>query len=84
MRQGFAGWCVLCTCHQLAPNLVGFALVQLATRQIVWFRLAHGFFLAVLAACLKSLALGAALLPTLFIFSPEPAAIRFCLALMFA
>ena len=41
-----------------------------------------GFFLAVLAASLKSAADGAALLPTLFIFSPEPAAILALLALM--
>ena len=84
MRQRLACWGVLCTCHQLASNLVGFAFVQLAIWQVVWFGLAHGFFFAVLAACLKSLALGAALEPTLFIFSPEPAAIRFCLALMLA
>jgi len=87
MRQCLAGWRVLCACHQLAPNLVGFAFVQLAIWQVMWFRLAHGFFLAVfavLAACLKSLALGAALLPTLFIFSPEPALMRSCLALMLA
>jgi len=41
-----------------------------------------GFFLAVLAASLKSAAVGAALEPTLFIFSPEPAAILALLALM--
>jgi len=40
------------------------------------------FFLAVLAANLKSAADGAALLPTLFIFSPETAAILALLALM--
>jgi hypothetical protein len=38
------------------------------------------FFLAVLAESLKSLADGAALLPTLFIFSFEPLAMRSCLA----
>ena len=43
-----------------------------------------GFFLAVLAASLKSAADGAALEPTLFIFSPEPAAILALLALMLA
>ena len=42
------------------------------------------FFLAVLAESLKSLAEGAFAVPGLFIFSPEPAAIRFCLALMLA
>jgi len=41
-----------------------------------------GFFLAVLAASLKSAADGAAFDPTLFIFSPEPAAILALLALM--
>jgi len=40
-----------------------------------------GFF-AVFAASLKSAADGAALLPTLFIFSPDPAAILALLALM--
>jgi hypothetical protein len=39
-------------------------------------------FLAVLAAALKSAALGAAFVPGLFIFSPEPAAIRALLAWM--
>jgi len=64
---------------------MGVALVHLAIWQVMWFCLAHGyFFFAVLAACLKSLALGAALEPTLFIFSLEPAAIRACLAFMFA
>jgi hypothetical protein len=43
-----------------------------------------GFFLAVLAASLKSAAVGAALEPTLFIFSPLPAAILALLALMLA
>jgi hypothetical protein len=42
------------------------------------------FFFAVLAESLKSLALGAPLLPDFRIFSPEPAAIRFCFALMLA
>jgi hypothetical protein len=37
-------------------------------------------FLAVFADCLKSLAVGAPALPGLRIFSPEPAAMRFCLA----
>jgi len=64
---------------------MGVALMQLATGQVVWFIFAHGyFFFAVLAACLKSLAEGAALEPTLFIFSLEPAAIRACLAFMLA
>jgi hypothetical protein len=40
--------------------------------------------LAVFAANLKSAADGAALLPTLFIFSPDPAAILALLALMLA
>jgi hypothetical protein len=40
-------------------------------------------FLAVLAAALKSAALGAAFVPGLFIFSPEPALIRALLAWMF-
>jgi len=44
----------------------------------------HYFFLAVLAASLKSLAEGAPLLPTLRIFSPEPALIRAFLAAMLA
>jgi len=84
MRQGLAGRRVLCAGHQDSASLVGVTLVQLAIWQVVWFILAHGFFFAVLAACLKSLALGAALEPTLFIFSPEPALMRSCLALMFA
>jgi hypothetical protein len=37
-------------------------------------------FLAVLADSLKSLAVGAPAAPGLRIFSPEPAAMRFCLA----
>jgi hypothetical protein len=41
-------------------------------------------FFAVLAACLKSDADGAALEPTRFIFSSDPAAMRFFLALMLA
>jgi hypothetical protein len=41
-------------------------------------------FFAVLAESLKSLAVGAPLLPTLRIFSPDPAAMRFFLALMLA
>jgi len=39
-------------------------------------------FLAVLAASLKFFAVGAALLPTLFIFSPLPDLMRSCLALI--
>ena len=48
--------------------------------------MAYYFFLffAVLAACLKFLAVGAPLEPTLRIFSPDPAAIRLRLAWMFA
>jgi len=42
-----------------------------------------GFF-AVLAACLKSDADGAAFDPTRFIFSPDPASMRFIFALMLA
>jgi hypothetical protein len=41
-------------------------------------------FFAVLAACLKSDADGAALEPTRFIFSSDPAAMRFFFALMLA
>lgn len=41
------------------------------------------FFLAVLAAALNAEALGAPFEPGLRIFSPEPAAIRFFLLLMF-
>jgi hypothetical protein len=41
-------------------------------------------FLAVLAASLKALAVGAPLEPGLRIFSPEPAAMRLRLAAMFA
>jgi hypothetical protein len=51
-------------------------------RLIDYFFLAA--FLAVLAACLKSDADGAALEPTRFIFSSEPAAMRFFFALMLA
>jgi hypothetical protein len=37
-------------------------------------------FLAVLADCLKALAVGAPAVPGLRIFSPEPALMRVCLA----
>jgi len=47
------------------------------------FLLAGLRFLAVLAAFLNAEALGAPLVPGLRIFSPEPAAMRFLLALMF-
>jgi len=49
--------------------------------------LAHFFFLetfAVLADCLNALAFGAPLLPGLRIRSPDPAAMRFLFALIFA
>jgi len=42
------------------------------------------FILAVFADCLKSSAVGAPLLPTLRIFSPEPSAMRFFFAAIFA
>jgi hypothetical protein len=42
------------------------------------------FFLAVFFDCANALAVGAPLLPTILIFSPDPAAMRFFLALMFA
>jgi hypothetical protein len=42
------------------------------------------FILAVLADCLKALAVGAPLLPTLRIFSPEPSEIRSRFAAMLA
>ena len=42
------------------------------------------FFFAVLAERLKLAAVGAPLAPGFLIFSPEPAAIRFLLAWMFA
>jgi hypothetical protein len=56
--------------------------MYLTVRQVVG--LAFHFFLAVFADLTKSALEGAALEPTLFIFSPEPPAMRFCLALMFA
>jgi len=77
---------VLCTRHQNPTLFVGWAFVGLAIRQVVLGFLAHhlaflgGF--AVFAAALKSAAEGAALEPTLFIFSPEPALIRARLALI--
>ena len=40
----------------------------------------HYFFLAVLADLIKFALVGAPLLPTFLIFSPEPAAMRFLLA----
>jgi hypothetical protein len=42
------------------------------------------FFLAVFAACLKAFAVGAPLLPTFRMVSPEPFAMRFLFAAMFA
>jgi hypothetical protein len=79
---------VLCTRHQNAAFFVNWAFMDFAIRQIMCGRFAHRFaFLAgfaVFAACLKSAADGAALDPTLFIFSPEPALMRACLALMLA
>ncbi len=50
------------------------------SQQFVW----HYRFLAVLADCLKALAVGAPLLPGLRIRSPEPAFMRLRLAWMFA
>jgi hypothetical protein len=44
----------------------------------------HYFFFAVLAACLNDLEDGAPLVPGFRIFSPEPAAILFFFAAMFA
>ena len=41
MRQGLAGWRVLCPGHQDSASLVRFAFVQLAAGQIVWFSFAH-------------------------------------------
>jgi hypothetical protein len=42
------------------------------------------FFFTVLAACLKALAVGAPEVPTFLIVSPDPEAILFFLAAMFA
>jgi hypothetical protein len=42
------------------------------------------FFLAVFFDCANAFAVGAPLLPTFLIFSPDPAAIRLRLAWMFA
>ena len=86
MSQIFAAGGVFCTRHQNPTFLVGWAFVGLSIRQVVFGFLAHhlaflgGF--AVFAAALKSAAEGAALEPTLFIFSPEPALIRARLALI--
>jgi len=52
--------------------------------KIMFYVLHYFFFLAVLAESLKSLAVGAPFEPTLRIFSPEPAAIRFFLAAILA
>lgn len=41
MRQGFAGWRVLCARHQDSASLVGVALVRFAAGQVVWFIFAH-------------------------------------------
>ena len=86
VRQVLTAGCVLCARHQNPTLFVGWAFVGLTIRQVVLGFLAHhlaflgGF--AVFAAALKSAAEGAALEPTLFIFSPEPALIRARLALM--
>jgi len=88
MSQIFAAGGVFCTRHQNTTLFVSWAFIGFTTRQVVFGFLAHhlaflgGF--AVFAAALKSAAEGAALDPTLFIFSPEPALIRARLALMFA
>jgi hypothetical protein len=86
VRKVLAFGRVLCARHQDPAFLVNRASVGLAVGQVVGGRFAHRFvgFLAVFAAFLKSASVGAALEPTLFIFSPEPALIRACLARMFA
>jgi hypothetical protein len=67
-------------------DLVGFAFVAFIIPYhlydiTIYFLLR---FLAVLADCLKALAVGAPLAPTLRIVSPEPSLMRFFLAFMFA
>ena len=62
--------------------------MDFAVGQVVCLTFSHYFFfalttgLAVLAALTNAWAEGAFFEPTLFIFSPEPSAMRFCLALM--
>tara|TARA_R110002096_G_scaffold168773_2_gene339994 strand:- start:887 stop:1120 length:234 start_codon:yes stop_codon:yes gene_type:complete len=77
---------VLRSRHNFALGvLVGSALVFFAVLKVMLNAFSHyaflffGFF-AVLAAALKFAAVGAPLVPTLRIFSPEPAAMRFFFA----
>jgi hypothetical protein len=51
---------------------------------VIWHYFLLGFFFAVLAACLNAFAVGAPLDPGFLIFSPDPLAILFLLACMFA
>jgi len=75
--------------HNLALGiLVGSALMLFASLEIMLNTFSHyaflffiGFF-AVLAAALNAPLAGAPLVPTLRIFSPDPAAIRFFFAAM--
>ena len=63
-------------------SLISASLLQ-RLRTSFWYYYRH-FFLAVFAAFLKSLAVGAPLDPGLRIFSPDPALIRLRLAWMLA
>lgn len=73
--------------HQGIAHFMRSAFPLRAIWQVVLYAL-HFFFgftgLAVFAAALKSPALGAFLLPTLFMRSPEPALMRLRFAAMFA
>jgi hypothetical protein len=53
-------------------------------RIAIVFDIKNYFFLAVFFDCANAFAVGAPLLPTFLIVSPDPAAMRFLLALMFA
>ena len=60
-----------------------FVLQSVAKREFSYYFTFFGFF-AVLADSINALAVGAPLLPTLRIFSPEPSAIRLRFAQIFA
>jgi hypothetical protein len=88
VKQIFAAGSVRLARHDLAFGvLVGSALILSAVLEVVLNACGHYFFpflgfFAVLAAALNAPADGAPLAPTLRIFSPDPAAMRFFFAAM--
>ena len=69
------------SCNKSGEIPVARTIVRVATKYYLIFSL---FFFAVMAERLKLAAVGAPGEPAFLIFSPEPAAIRFLLACMFA